>query len=105
MDIVRYEVPGWGVGEVAVRAGRLLYHELPRPRHSEHEPNYPQGIPEIPVVSLANTSSRLRAGMATKIARRLAEYFAGTREAFDDLQLDLSGYTPFQRALTDALRA
>ena len=104
MDVVRYEAMGWGVGEVAVRNGWLLYHELPWPRRSGLTPNRPQGMREIPVVSVAGTSSQRGAGFATKVARRLTRYFAGAAETFDDLELDLSGYTPFQRALTAALR-
>jgi methylated-DNA-[protein]-cysteine S-methyltransferase len=104
MDVVRYEAPGWGVGEVAAAGGRLLYHELPWPRRSDLAPNYPQGIPEIPVISVAGNSSRNRAGFAERVARRLALYFAGEAERFDDLELDLAGYTPFQQALNAALR-
>ncbi len=36
-------------------------------------------------------------------ARALAAYFAGEREDFDDLALDLAG-SPFERAVWDALR-
>jgi methylated-DNA-[protein]-cysteine S-methyltransferase len=39
------------------------------------------------------------------LAHRLAEYFDGTAASFDDLELDLAGYTPFQRAMTEVLRA
>ncbi|SRR6266540_6286485 len=104
MEVLRYEAPGWGVGEVAVHGERLLYHELPWPGRFESDPNRPQGIPRIPVVSVAGESSRVGASFARKVVRRLTRYFAGTAEAFDDLELDLSGYTPFQRALTGALR-
>lgn len=104
MDVVRYEAPSWGMGEVAARGGRLLYHELPWPHRSEPDPNCPQGMPEIPVITLAGTSSRVGAGFATKVAQRLLRYFEGASDALSDLELDLSGYTPFQRALTLALR-
>src|SRR6187200_377056 len=30
MEVVAYEAPGWGVGELYLRSGVLLYHELPR---------------------------------------------------------------------------
>jgi len=105
VEVVRYEAAGWGVGEVATAAGRLLYHELPSVRSVESTPNGPQGIPEIPVYSVAGKDSRPGDGFAPEVARRLASYFAGHVEAFDHLELDLTGYTPFQRALTKALRA
>ena len=30
MDVVLYDIPAWGVGELYFRTGKLLYHELPR---------------------------------------------------------------------------
>ncbi len=35
----------------------------------------------------------------------MAAYFAGERAGFDDVELDLEGCTPFQRAVVEALRA
>lgn len=105
MEVVRYEAAGWGVGEVATANGTLLYHELPHPRAAESTPNGPQGIPEIPVVSVSAGASRVGDDFASTVARRLASYFAGASDAFDDLELDLAGYTPFQRDLTSALRS
>jgi methylated-DNA-[protein]-cysteine S-methyltransferase len=108
VEVVRYDAPGWGVGEVATDGERLLYHELPvaRPaRDSGSHSNHPQGIPEIPVVSVSGSSSRVRAGFATRVARLLSDYFAGNGASFDGIALDLAGCTAFQRALTLALRA
>jgi methylated-DNA-[protein]-cysteine S-methyltransferase len=76
---VRYEVSGWGVGEMWLEGDRLLHHELPRPGTG--------GV---------NGSH----GLAT----RIADYFAGKRDDFLDVELDLDGATEFERALTDALR-
>ena len=32
VQVLSYEVPGWGVGELYFDAERLLYHELPSER-------------------------------------------------------------------------
>jgi methylated-DNA-[protein]-cysteine S-methyltransferase len=40
-----------------------------------------------------------------RLGARLAAYFAGSRDDFLDVELDLEGYTPLQRALCDALRS
>ena len=41
---------------------------------------------------------------AHPLARRLSAYFAGTRDDFGDVDLDLAWCTPFQAAVADALR-
>ena len=53
---VRYEAEGFGVGELWVKDGRVVWHDLPRPDASlqpERAPNHPQGIPEIPAVTIS----------------------------------------------------
>jgi methylated-DNA-[protein]-cysteine S-methyltransferase len=77
---VRYEVEGWGVGEVWLRDDLLLWHELP---------------------------SRDGTGGAcptNELIERFRSYFAGDRPHFSDVQLDLEDYTPFQLAVVEALR-
>lgn len=81
MDVVAYEVPGWGVGELYLAGERLLYHELPR---AGEAPDDPAPHP---------------------LAERVRAHFRGERVSFDDLELDLDWMTPFQRAVADALRA
>ncbi len=80
MDVVAYEVPAWGVGELYFRAGKLLYHELPR----------------------AGSSTAERGGHP--LAERLVAYFRGERVSFEDVQLEADWGTPFQQALAEALR-
>lgn len=76
-----YDVPGWGVGELYLDGGRLLYHELPRAGSAPEEPvDHP-------------------------LAERIRGYFRGERVGFDDVELDLDGTTPFQRAVVEALRS
>jgi methylated-DNA-[protein]-cysteine S-methyltransferase len=74
-----YPADGWGVGEVWVDGGRLLWHELPRPGVVSAERKHPLGA-------------------------RLARFFAGERDDFLDVELDLDGATRFQRAVGETLR-
>ncbi|MGH3023736.1 MAG: methylated-DNA--[protein]-cysteine S-methyltransferase [Gaiellaceae bacterium] len=81
MDVVAYDVPDWGVGELYLAGERLLYHELPRAG----------AAPEDPVEH--------------PLAERIRGYFRGERVGFDDVALDLDWMTPFQLAVAKALRA
>jgi methylated-DNA-[protein]-cysteine S-methyltransferase len=76
---VSYEVDGWGVGEMWLDGERLLLHELPRPGATGD-------------------------GAGHALAARIARYFRGGRDDFLDVELDLEGATPFERAVTAALR-
>lgn len=80
MDVVSYEVPGWGVGLLYVSQGTLLYHELPRAEVA------PGGNGEHP------------------LAARMRAHFQGEPVAFGDVELDLEWTTPFQLAVAAALR-
>lgn len=80
MDVVPYDVPAWGVGELYFRAGKLLYHELPR-----------AGAPPEDVVS-------------HPLADRVLAYFRGERVSFEDVELEAEWATPFQEELAAALR-
>jgi methylated-DNA-[protein]-cysteine S-methyltransferase len=78
---VRYEVEGWGVGELWLDGEVLLWHELPRPSGAAVDD---AGHP---------------------LADRLRAHFSGVRDSFADVELDLEGLTEFQRAIVAALRA
>jgi methylated-DNA-[protein]-cysteine S-methyltransferase len=80
VEVVQYEVEGWGVGELWLDDGRVVNHELPRAR----EPVRPARHP---------------------VVERVRAYFAGEPVSFDDVDLDLSWATPFQTGVADALRA
>jgi methylated-DNA-[protein]-cysteine S-methyltransferase len=84
---VRYEADGWGVGELVFDGDVLVHSALPRPRLAGPEGLSPYG------------DSPLR------LAERLRSYFAGNRDEFFDVDIDLDGATDFQRAVTAALRA
>jgi methylated-DNA-[protein]-cysteine S-methyltransferase len=80
---VLYAADGWGVGEFWLDGDVLVEHA------------HPNGARHVPGTSL----------VPHPLAERFRAYFAGARERFDDVELDDSGSTPFQRALSAALRA
>ena len=76
---LEYTSPGWGVGEVWLDDERLLWHELPRPG---------------PGVD----------GDRHRLTERFVRFFAGERDDFLDVELDLEEATPFQQAVVAAMR-
>jgi len=76
---VAYELEGWGVGELVFEGDALAWHELP-------------------------TGAGVASGR-DPLVDRLRRYFEGARDSFDDVELELSWCTPFQRSVVDALRA
>jgi len=78
---VAYDVDGWGVGELWLDGGRVVWHELPFPARTARVTDG-----HVPVVE------------------RLRAYFAGEPVSFDDVELDLEYETPFLEACAHALR-
>ena len=78
---VAYEVEGWGVGELWLDGGRVVWHELPFPRATA--PN----------------------GAGGELVRRLQAYFGGSPDSFADVDLDLEYETPFLERCANELRA
>jgi methylated-DNA-[protein]-cysteine S-methyltransferase len=78
---VPYEAEGWGRGELIFEDGLLAWHELPR---------YPLGDGQATVSDV--------------LAERIVAYFAGARDAFADVELDLEWCTEFQRSALAAMR-
>jgi methylated-DNA-[protein]-cysteine S-methyltransferase len=74
-----YTSEGWGVGEVVLEGKLLLWHELPRP-----------GV--------------VAGGEDHPLAERFVRFFAGERDDFLDVEIDLDEATPFQRDVAEALR-
>jgi methylated-DNA-[protein]-cysteine S-methyltransferase len=64
--LVRYEAEGWGIGELWLDGGVVLWSEHPRPNRS--------GPATVPGHALS---------------RRLAAFFAGEADDFADVELDL----------------
>jgi methylated-DNA-[protein]-cysteine S-methyltransferase len=81
-ELTRYEAPGWGVGELWSRDGVVLAHDFAFGRREDVEEG-----PDAP-----------------ELVTRLRAFFAGKDVGFDDVALDLSGFTPFQRAVAERLR-
>ncbi|HZC30900.1 MAG TPA: methylated-DNA--[protein]-cysteine S-methyltransferase, partial [Gaiellaceae bacterium] len=79
---VPYEAEGWGVGELWLEDGRVVWHELPRPRR-------PTG--------LQDTSSN-------QVADVVVRYFAGEEVELNDVPVDLEYETPFLERCALALR-
>ncbi|MGH3031268.1 MAG: methylated-DNA--[protein]-cysteine S-methyltransferase [Gaiellaceae bacterium] len=79
MEVIRYEAPGWGAGELWLEDGLLLNHELPSARPGAETARHP-------------------------LAGRLLAYFRGERVDFGDVALDLEWMTPFQGAVAETLR-
>jgi methylated-DNA-[protein]-cysteine S-methyltransferase len=84
VQVVRYEIPEWGVGEIWLGDGRVVDHELP---HQD--------------ITRGQTPADGRNGLV----RRIQAYFDGKAVSFDDVELDLAWATPFQLAVAVALRA
>ncbi|MFL5922279.1 MAG: methylated-DNA--[protein]-cysteine S-methyltransferase [Gaiellaceae bacterium] len=76
---VAYEVAGWGVGELVLVDDLVAWHELP--------------------------AAPGTAAGAHPLVDRVQRYFAGARDGFEDVELDLEWCTPFQRAAVEALRS
>ncbi len=79
VERIAYAADGWGVGELVFDGGLLAWHELPRPG-AEAVGDHP-------------------------LAGRLRRYFAGSRDDFGDVELELEWCTPFQRRAVEALRS
>ena len=80
VDQVAYEADGWGVGELVVADGRVVWHELPKAAdegaaHGHH-----------PLVEL------------------LQAYFAGEDVPLDEVPVDLEYDSPFFARCAEALR-
>ena len=77
---------GWGEGELVFDGELLVHSELPRTRGDSHRgQSLPGDCPQ-------------------RLAERLRDYFAGERDSFADVEIELESATDFQRAVTAALR-
>jgi methylated-DNA-[protein]-cysteine S-methyltransferase len=77
---IAYEAEGWGVGELWLEDGVVVWHELPVPRPAEATP------------------------CDSELVGRLQAYFAGEPVTFEDVPLDLEYETPFLERCAYALR-
>ena len=77
---VAYAVDGWGVGELWLEDGRVVWHELPHPSH---------------VGRTLGTNP---------LVERIQAYFAGEEISLADVPVDLEHETPFLERCALALR-
>jgi methylated-DNA-[protein]-cysteine S-methyltransferase len=111
---VRYEVDGWGVGELWTADGRVVWHEHPRPQAAQPlnpTPSHPHPskgggrFPSPPSpATLSRKGARDSDDFAPILVERVRAWFAGAHDDFTDVPLDLDELTPFGRDLASALR-
>jgi methylated-DNA-[protein]-cysteine S-methyltransferase len=111
---IPYEAEGWGLGEVWLEEGRLVWHELPQPSlgtraRARVTPTHQGGADRPPPTRSTLPSKRTRiangsAPKADKLIQRFRAYFAGERASFDDVELELEDWTTFQLDVVHALR-
>jgi methylated-DNA-[protein]-cysteine S-methyltransferase len=77
---VAYEAEGWGVGELVVSDGRVVWHELPHPGPSA-------------------------TGERNEVVDLLQAYFAGEDVALDEVPVDLEYESEFFIRCAEALRS
>lgn len=78
---VAYEAEGWGVGELVIADGRVVWHELPKAADSSSANGH------HPLVEL------------------LQAYFAGEDAPLDEVPVDLEYDSPFFARCAEALRS
>lgn len=86
-----YDVPGWGVGEVWVRDGIVIQHEL--------------ASEEVRAGSSVMGEGFATSRAVTDLCRRVAAHLAGEQTSYEAVVIDLDWATPLQRELAAAARA
>jgi len=116
-ELTRYEVPGWGVGELWTAGGVVLAHDFDFHPVSDTRSTEPAGADSGDTRSASAEAlsgcgefgivltRSPRCLTPSELVGRLGRFFAGEEEVqFDDVPLDLGGCTPFQRSVADTLR-
>lgn len=99
---LRYDVEGWGVGELWLDGATVLAHALPSPARATDV--LPPGGASSPERTIADGASRAGADFVPVLLERIREHLGGRRAEYRDVALDLGWCTPFQAALARALR-
>jgi methylated-DNA-[protein]-cysteine S-methyltransferase len=97
----RYEVEGWGVGELWTADGVVLEHAF---TYGAATARGPEGTPRSPESIVARDGARDRDDFAPEVIRRIHRLLAGGAEDLSDVPLVLDWCTPFQLAAVEALR-
>jgi methylated-DNA-[protein]-cysteine S-methyltransferase len=122
---VSYTARDWGVGEVWFEDERLVWHELPRVREpaaprgdasigtrarARVTPTHSEGGADNPPPSGSTLPRKQRPGangsapIAEEFVHRLEAYFTGDPVGFDDVAIEVEGWTTFQLDVMRALR-
>jgi len=99
---LRYDVEGWGVGEVWLDGATVLAHALPSPERADGV-RPPRGV-SSPARTIADEASRAGADFVPALFQRIRAHLGGRRTDYADLSLDLEWCTPFQDSLARALQ-
>src|SRR5712691_6486209 len=99
--------------------GRLVWHELPQPKarassgtraRARETPAHSMGGENYPPPTRSTIPGKVAlvrddfAPKAENLVHRLEAYFGGELVSFDDVELDVDGWTPFQLDVAQALR-
>lgn len=99
-----YEVEGWGIGELVVADGLVVWHESPWPRPGTTEdPSRSPTHPGLGAV-VSRKSSNGTGDFVTEVLQLIRRYFDGERNALDGVPVDLEFETPFLQNCATALR-
>jgi methylated-DNA-[protein]-cysteine S-methyltransferase len=99
---LRYDVEGWGVGELWLDGPTVLAHALPAPARAAEV--LPPGGASTPEPTVADEASRAGAGFVPVLLQRIRVHLSGGSADYGDVALDLDWCSPFQAALAQALR-
>ncbi len=101
----RYEIEGWGVGELWVRDDRVVVHELiPGQPGASRASGPPKGGGTPPGDTLTRRRRRDGADFVPTLCARVREHLGGVLTRYDDIPIDLDGLTELQVAMAQALR-
>lgn len=102
-----YEIDGWGTGELWLDGHVLVWHELPNPLGAPQPTTrfQPNAESVTRVKRDRAEAETIEEATAAGLIERIEAYFDGEAVSFDDVELDLEGYTLFQLAVNDTLRA
>jgi O-6-methylguanine DNA methyltransferase len=99
---LRYEVEGWGVGELWLDGATVLAHALPSPARADDV--RPPGGASSPARTIAVEASQAGAGFVPNLLQRIRAHLGGRRTVYTDVPLGLEWCTPFQDSLARALQ-
>lgn len=110
-----YDVPGWGVGEVWVRDGAIVQHELAsetlrastagKAARANPATLPPDGGAGLPARTVPGSTSPDRTALVSDLCQRIGAHLKGVPTAYEGIVIDLEWATPLQRELAAAARA